>query len=52
MNGEEIVIAKGGRPVAILSGIDKPPANRTPGEDAGIVIIHDDFDDPLPEFEL
>ncbi len=27
----------------------RPP--RTPGKDRGKVVIHDDFDDPLPEFE-
>jgi antitoxin (DNA-binding transcriptional repressor) of toxin-antitoxin stability system len=51
MNGEQIIIAKGGKPVAILSGIETTPANRVPGIDAGRVIIHDNFDAPLPEFE-
>lgn len=52
MNGEQIIIAKGGKPVAVLSGIESAPAVRVPGIDAGSVIIHDDFDAPLPEFEL
>lgn len=52
MNGEQIIIAKGGKPVAILSSIETAPAERVPGIDAGRVIIHDDFDAPLPEFEL
>lgn len=51
MSGEQIIIAKGGKPVAVLSGFEPSPATRTPGIDAGVVIIHDDFDAPLPEFE-
>ena len=45
--GEEIVIARGGRPVAVLTAIEAP-ARRRPGHDR--VVIHDDFDDPLPDF--
>ena len=45
--GERIVIARAGRPVAILQAIEAPP-ERVPGHDR--VVIHDDFDDPLPEF--
>lgn len=45
--GERIVIARAGRPVAILQAIDAP-SQRVPGHDR--VVIHDDFDDPLPEF--
>ena len=52
MNGEQIIIAKGGKPVAVLTSIETTPTERIPGIDAGSVIIHDDFDAPLPEFEL
>ena len=45
--GEEIVIARGGRPVAILKAIE-PPARRRPGHDR--IVIHEDFDEPLPDF--
>jgi prevent-host-death family protein len=45
--GERIVIARAGRPVAVLQAIEAPP-QRVPGHDR--VVIHDDFDDPLPEF--
>ncbi len=48
--GEQIVIARAGKPVAILSPAERPP-DRVPGLDKGLVIIHQDFDDPLPEFE-
>ena len=45
--GERIVIARAGRPVAVLQAIEAP-RQRLPGHDR--VVIHDDFDDPLPEF--
>jgi prevent-host-death family protein len=45
--GERIVIARAGRPVAVLSPIDDEQAKRVPGTDR--VVIHPDFDDPLPE---
>jgi prevent-host-death family protein len=48
--GEEIVIARNGRPLARL--VAMPP--RRPirfGWAAGEIKIHDDFDDPLPEFD-
>lgn len=51
MNGEEIIIANAGEPVAILSPIQKVPAARQPGNDRGAVVIHDNFDEPLPEFD-
>jgi prevent-host-death family protein len=47
--GEEIVIAKAGRPVARLTAITARPARRVPGDDA--VVIRPDFDDPMPEFD-
>lgn len=50
-SGEEIVIAKNGEPIAILSPYRPPPIPRKPGSDAGKVILTDTFDDPLPEFE-
>lgn len=49
--GEEITIAKAGRPIAILSPVEPRPPDRVPGMDKGKVIIHDDFDDPIPELE-
>lgn len=47
--GEEIIIAKAGRPIAKL--VPAEPPNRISGFGKGHVVIHDDFDDPLPEFE-
>ena len=49
--GEEITIAKAGRPIARLTAIRERPLRRTPGMDKGKVIIHPDFDDPIPEFD-
>lgn len=45
--GEEIVIARSGRPVAVLRPI-AAPARRQPGTEP--IVIHDNFNDPLPEF--
>ena len=52
LNGEEIIIAKSGRPIAILKPFEEPPERREPGSDGGLVAIHADFDLPLPEFDL
>jgi prevent-host-death family protein len=47
--GERIVIARAGRPVAELVAAKPAGRRRTPGDDE--IVIHDNFDDPLPEFE-
>lgn len=52
MSGEEIIIAKAGKPVAVLSPFAEMPTRRLPGDDAGKVVIKSNFDDPLPEFDL
>jgi prevent-host-death family protein len=49
--GEEITIAKAGRPIARLTAINERPKERIPGMDKGKVIIHSNFDDPIPEFD-
>jgi prevent-host-death family protein len=46
--GEEIVIARGGRPLAKLVAIEPNKKPRTLGLWAGKVRVSDDFDDPLP----
>jgi len=48
--GEEITIARAGRPVARLVPVHARQPRR-PGLWKGRVTIHPDFDDPLPEFE-
>lgn len=47
--GEEIVIARGGTPVAKLVPIDRRTARRRAGSAQGRIHIADDFDAPLPE---
>jgi prevent-host-death family protein len=46
--GEDIIIAKSGKPVARLVPIPKKIVMRQPGSAKGQIIIADDFDDPLP----
>lgn len=48
-SGEEIVIAKHGRPMAKLVPVPgAPKGRREPANAMGITYIADDFDDPLP----
>lgn len=47
--GEEIVIAKAGHPVARLVPVKPEVARRVPGSARGQVIVAADFDAPLPE---
>jgi prevent-host-death family protein len=48
-NGEEIVIARGGRPLARLVPIRDRPEPRRLGRLRGKIRVSDDFDAPLPE---
>jgi prevent-host-death family protein len=48
-NGEEIIIAKAGRPLAKLVPIRKGTKRRRPGGSKGKIFIADDFDAPLPD---
>ena len=48
-DGEEILIARAGKPIARLTAYGERPARRTPGNDR--IVIHSTFDDPLPEFD-
>ncbi len=47
--GEEIVIAKAGKPIARLVPVELPAQDRVAGSDEGQVWIADDFDTPLAE---
>jgi prevent-host-death family protein len=47
--GEEIVIAKAGKPVARLVPLEPRREPRRPGLMKGQIWIADDFDEPLPE---
>jgi prevent-host-death family protein len=46
--GEEIVIARSGRPVARLVPYARPEQRRNFGRMHGLIRISDDFDAPLP----
>lgn len=46
--GEEIIIAKAGKPVAKLIGYSRETAPRTGGQWKGLVRMGSDFDEPLP----
>ena len=47
--GEEITIARAGKPIAILRATRERPKQRVPGNDK--IIIHAGFDDSLPEWD-
>jgi prevent-host-death family protein len=49
--GEVITIARAGRPIAVLTRAGDDRKDRVPGYGKGEVVIHDDFDDPIPELE-
>lgn len=46
--GEEITIAKAGRPVARLVPVSPDVSKRIPGTAKGEILIADNFDAPLP----
>jgi len=47
-NGEEVIIAKAGRPVARLVPLSKKINKRTPGSAKGRILLKDNFLKPLP----
>jgi prevent-host-death family protein len=47
--GEEVVIAKAGKPMARLVPIQDKPRKRVPGTAKGQIWIAPDFDAPLPD---
>ena len=49
VEGEEIVIARSGKPVARLVAVETRPGRRVLGQDRGLFEVPDDFDDPLPD---
>jgi prevent-host-death family protein len=52
VNGEEVIIAKDRKPIAILFPYKKTTKKRIPGLFKGQIVIHPDFDEPLPEFDI
>lgn len=52
-HGEEIIIAKAGKPIARLVALEKPASKkRKPGGLKGKIWIAEDFDAPMTEAEL
>lgn len=47
--GEEVVIAKAGKPIARLVPFRERPAQRQPGSAKGQIVLSSDFDELLPE---
>ncbi|MFZ5471566.1 MAG: type II toxin-antitoxin system Phd/YefM family antitoxin [Myxococcota bacterium] len=47
--GEEVVIARNGRPIARLVRADERPDRRVPGLDKGRIWYADDLEAPLPD---
>ncbi|MEO5337878.1 MAG: type II toxin-antitoxin system Phd/YefM family antitoxin [Magnetospirillum sp. WYHS-4] len=50
--GEEVVVAKAGRPVARLVPVEGVLSSRRPGSAKGLIEISPDFDIPLPDEDL
>lgn len=48
-SGEQIVIARGGKPIAALVPLGAAAQDRTFGSARGRVTVSEDFDAPLPE---
>jgi prevent-host-death family protein len=49
VRGEEIILAKAGRPVAKIVPLTPQATRRTPGTARGKISISPDFDAPLPK---
>jgi antitoxin (DNA-binding transcriptional repressor) of toxin-antitoxin stability system len=47
--GEEVIIAKAGKPIAKLVPVDRHPKWRKLGSAKGAFTVPDDFNDPLPK---
>lgn len=47
--GEEVIIARSGKPVAKLVPFQKPCRDRVPGSAVGKIVISEDFEAPLPD---
>ncbi len=47
--GEEVVIARAGKPIARLVPIERKVAKRQPGSAAGKFVVPADFNEPLSE---
>jgi antitoxin (DNA-binding transcriptional repressor) of toxin-antitoxin stability system len=50
-SGEEVIISKGEKPFVKLVSASRLPIKRQFGSAKGLIIIADDFDDPLEDFQ-
>jgi len=51
VKGEELIIARAGRPIARLSPLWAKPGKRVPGGAKGMFTMSDELDAPLPDLE-
>ena len=51
LNGEDVIITKNNQPVIKLIPVSLVKQPRQPGSAKGLVIISDDFDEPLDDFK-
>ena len=49
VQGEEVIIARAGKPVARLVPMEQAPTPRRPGSARGLGRVGEDFDAPMPE---
>lgn len=49
ISGEEVIVAKNGKPLVQLQPVSAPTGARKPGLSRGSVVIGTDFDTPLPD---
>ena len=47
--GEDIIIAKAGKPIVRLVPMEETPQDRILGQDEGLFTVPEDFNDRLPE---
>ena len=47
--GEEVIIARAGKPIARICPYSTSKRERIPGQDRGTFTVPEDFDDPLSE---
>ena len=52
LTGEEVIIAKHGKPVARLTALKRPERPRIPGRNRNRGSVKENFNDPLPEETL
>ena len=49
LEGNDVIIAEGDKPLARLVPVSESKQARIPGLNRGEIWVSDDFDDPLPE---